>query len=41
MSGPADVIADNPDVKNAYLGGDHAVDYLAVKHYRMRKRWLS
>ena len=41
MSGPADVVADNPDVKNAYLGGDHAVDYLAVKHYRMRKRWLS
>jgi branched-chain amino acid transport system ATP-binding protein len=41
MSGPADVVRTNPDVQAAYLGGSHGVDYLAVKHYRRRKRWLA
>ncbi len=41
MSGPADVVRQNPDVQAAYLGGSHGVDYLAVKHYRRRKRWLA
>jgi branched-chain amino acid transport system ATP-binding protein len=41
MSGPADVVSSNPDVQSAYLGGTRAIDYLAVKHYRMRRRWLT
>jgi branched-chain amino acid transport system ATP-binding protein len=41
MSGPAEVVKANPDVEAAYLGGDHGVDYLAVKHYRRRRRWLA
>ena len=42
MSGPAEVLRENPDIKEAYLGsGGAAVDYHAVKHYRRRKRWLA
>jgi branched-chain amino acid transport system ATP-binding protein len=41
MSGPSDVVKSNPDVEAAYLGGHHGVDYLAVKHYRRRRRWLA
>ena len=41
MSGPAEVVKSNPDVEAAYLGGNHGVDYLAVKHYRRRRRWLA
>lgn len=41
MSGTAEVVKANPDVQEAYLGGGHQVDYLAVKHYRRRKRWLA
>jgi len=42
MSGPAEVLRENPDIKEAYLGsGAVAVDYHAVKHYRRRKRWLA
>jgi branched-chain amino acid transport system ATP-binding protein len=41
MSGPAEVVKSNPDVEAAYLGGGHRVDYLAVKHYRRRRRWLA
>jgi branched-chain amino acid transport system ATP-binding protein len=41
MSGPAEVVKSNPDVEAAYLGGHHGVDYLAVKHYRRRRRWLA
>ncbi len=41
MSGTAEVVKSNPDVEEAYLGGSQRVDYLAVKHYRRRKRWLS
>jgi branched-chain amino acid transport system ATP-binding protein len=41
MSGSAEVVKSNPDVEAAYLGGHHAVDYLAVKHYRRRRRWLA
>jgi len=35
------VVKSNPDVEAAYLGGEHSVDYLAVKHYRRRRRWLA
>ena len=41
MSGPADVVRSNPDVEAAYLGGRRGVDYLTVKHYRRRRRWLA
>jgi branched-chain amino acid transport system ATP-binding protein len=41
MSGSAEVVKSNPDVEAAYLGGEHSVDYLAVKHYRRRRRWLA
>lgn len=42
MSGTADVLAANPDIQEAYLGGGgKQVDYHAVKHYRRRKRWLA
>ncbi len=41
MSGPAEVVKANPDVEAAYLGGHQGVDYLAVKHYRRRRRWLA
>ena len=40
MSGPAEVLRENPDIQQAYLGGG-GVDYHAVKHYRRRKRWLA
>lgn len=41
MSGEAAVLRDNPDVQEFYLGGAGKVDYLNVKHYRRRKRWLA
>lgn len=42
MSGPAAELRENPDIKEAYLGGGAThVDYHAVKHYRRRKRWLA
>ncbi|QTL04011.1 ABC transporter ATP-binding protein [Aquabacter sp. L1I39] len=41
MSGTAEVLASNPDIQDAYLGGGKRVDYHAVKHYRGRKRWLA
>ncbi|MBN8938386.1 MAG: ABC transporter ATP-binding protein [Rhizobiales bacterium] len=41
MGGAAEVLRSNPDVAEAYLGGNHKVDYHAVKHYRRRKRWLA
>ncbi len=44
MDGPADVVRDNPDVKEFYLGLTEVGarrSYRDVKHYRRRKRWLS
>ena len=41
MNGDAADLRKNPDVQEFYLGGGHAVDYRAVKHYRRRKRWLT
>lgn len=42
MHGPAEVLCENPDIKEAYLGGGTThVDYHGVKHYRRRKRWLA
>ncbi|MFA5538754.1 MAG: ABC transporter ATP-binding protein [Gemmobacter sp.] len=41
MSGSAEVLKQNPDVQEFYLGGGGNVDYQDVKHYRRRKRWLA
>ncbi|WP_290651202.1 ABC transporter ATP-binding protein [Aquisalimonas sp.] len=41
MSGAAEVLRQNPDVQEFYLGGTGKVDYHNVKHYRRRKRWLA
>lgn len=41
MTGEADVLRQNPDVQEFYLGGTGKVDYHNVKHYRRRKRWLA
>jgi len=44
LSGPADKLKDNEDVKEFYLGissTGSAKNYREVKHYRRRKRWLS
>jgi branched-chain amino acid transport system ATP-binding protein len=41
---PADKLADNPDVKEFYLGLSTTgvkKSYREVKHYRRRKRWLA
>ena len=40
----ADALAENPDVKEFYLGvaasGEGKKSYRDVKHYKRRKRWL-
>lgn len=41
MSADAEVMRENPDIQEFYLGGAGKVDYLNVKHYRRRKRWLA
>ncbi|MEJ3742743.1 ABC transporter ATP-binding protein [Actinomycetes bacterium KLBMP 9797] len=43
LDGTAAELADNPDVKEFYLGlgeADHRRRYRDVKHYKRRKRWL-
>ena len=43
LEGSADELAENPDVKEFYLGlgeGGGRKSYRDVKHYRRRKRWL-
>jgi branched-chain amino acid transport system ATP-binding protein len=43
LDGPARMMAENPDVKEFYLGLDESGQrrsYRGVKHYRRRKRWL-
>jgi branched-chain amino acid transport system ATP-binding protein len=42
LEGPAAELADNPDVKEFYLGMSDAGrrNYRDVKHYKRRKRWL-
>jgi branched-chain amino acid transport system ATP-binding protein len=41
MSGTAEVLKQNPDIQEFYLGGGGKVNYHDVKHYRRRKRWLA
>jgi branched-chain amino acid transport system ATP-binding protein len=44
LSGPADKLRDNEDVKEFYMGLSAVgarKSYREVKHYRRRKRWLT
>lgn len=44
LDAPADRLADNPDIKEFYLGLSDVggrKSYRDVKHYRRRKRWLA
>mgnify|MGYP003956896601 CR=1 FL=1 len=43
MDGPAEELAQNPDVKEFYLGisGSGRKSFRDGKHYRRRKRWLA
>lgn len=44
MDGPADVLANNEDIKEFYLGLSQIGErksYREVKHYKRRKRWLG
>lgn len=43
LDGPSDELAENPDVKEFYLGiaeSGRRKSYRDVKHYKRRKRWL-
>ena len=41
MHDRAEVLRDNPDIREAYLGGAEGRDFKEIKHYRRRKRWLA
>jgi branched-chain amino acid transport system ATP-binding protein len=44
LNGPADMLMDNEDVKEFYMGLSASgiqKNYREIKHYRRRKRWLS
>ena len=44
LDGPADQLRENEDIKEFYLGLNQAggrKNYLEVKHYKRRKRWLG
>ena len=44
LSGPAEKLRDNEDVKEFYMGFSAVgsrKSYREVKHYRRRKRWLA
>lgn len=41
MDGLPEVLKENPDIKEFYLGGKSKLDFHQVKHYRRRKRWLA
>lgn len=44
LDGPPEVLAENADVREFYLGsgeGGERKSYRHVKHYKRRKRWLS
>jgi branched-chain amino acid transport system ATP-binding protein len=41
MHDRAEVLRNNPDIREAYLGGAENRDFKEIKHYRRRKRWLA
>jgi branched-chain amino acid transport system ATP-binding protein len=41
MHDKAEVLRNNPDIREAYLGGAEGRDFKDIKHYRRRKRWLA
>ena len=40
LDGPSNVLAENEDVKEFYLGGGERRSFRNVKSFRRRKRWL-
>jgi branched-chain amino acid transport system ATP-binding protein len=41
MHDKAEAMKNNPDIRDAYLGGTEGRDFHDIKHYRRRKRWLA
>jgi branched-chain amino acid transport system ATP-binding protein len=44
INGPAEMLRDNEDIKEFYMGLSAAgseKSYREVKHYRRKKRWLT
>jgi len=41
MDGTPEVLKENPDIQEFYLGGKSKLDFHQIKHYRRRKRWLA
>ena len=41
MHDKAEVMKNNPDIHEVYLGGARRPDFKEIKHYRRRKRWLA
>ena len=41
LDGPPEVLKENPDIQEFYLGGKGKLDFHQIKHYRRRKRWLA
>jgi len=41
MHDQADVLKNNPDIQEFYLGGAEGKNFQDIKHYRRRKRWLA
>ncbi|MDP1692012.1 MAG: ABC transporter ATP-binding protein [Burkholderiaceae bacterium] len=41
MHDKSEVMKNNPDIRDAYLGGTEGRDFKEIKHYRRRKRWLA
>jgi branched-chain amino acid transport system ATP-binding protein len=43
MDGPAQMLRENEDVKEFYLGvgGENRKSFREVKSYKRRKRWLA
>jgi branched-chain amino acid transport system ATP-binding protein len=41
MHEEAEAMKNNPDIRDAYLGGAEGRDFKEIKHYRRRKRWLA
>ena len=41
MHDHAEVLKNNPDIQEFYLGGSEGKNFHDIKHYRRRKRWLA
>tara|TARA_R110001599_G_scaffold150915_9_gene335142 strand:+ start:155 stop:946 length:792 start_codon:yes stop_codon:yes gene_type:complete len=41
MHDKAEILKNNPDIQEFYLGGSEGKNFNDIKHYRRRKRWLA